>query len=60
MAKPRSSALRTYRRRVKSSSCRKLRARTCNRTPGCKYTTKGTKRNFCRKGKNSSRRTKRA
>lgn len=42
------SKLSVYRRRVKSSTCRGKRARTCNRTKKCKYAM-GKKRSFCRK-----------
>ena len=56
----RSSALRTYSRRVRKSKCKGLRGRTCNKTKGCKYTSKGTKRNFCRKSSIRRRTSKRA
>ncbi len=49
---PSKSTLKVYRTRVRTSSCRGLRGRTCNKKPGCKHTTKGKKRNFCRKNKN--------
>jgi len=42
---------RAYRARVKKSSCRGKRGRTCNKTKGCKYT-RGKKRKYCRKSKN--------
>ena len=42
---------RVYRSRVKKSSCRGKRGRTCNKTKGCKYT-RGKKRKYCRKKKN--------
>jgi hypothetical protein len=42
---------RAYRARVKRSSCRGKRGRTCNKTKGCKYT-RGKKRKYCRKKKN--------
>lgn len=42
---------RAYRARVKKSSCRGKRGRTCNKTKGCKYT-RGKKRRYCRKSKN--------
>ena len=42
---------RAYRARVKRSSCRGKRGRTCNKTKGCKYT-RGKKRRYCRKSKN--------
>ena len=44
---------RVYRSRVKRSSCRKLRGRTCNKRSNCKYAS-GSKRGFCRKRKNST------
>ena len=41
-----------YRRRVKNSTCRKIkRSAVCKRTVGCKYAS-GTKRRYCRKSKN--------
>lgn len=43
--------LKTYRKRVAGSPCRKLGPATCRRRPGCKRAT-GTKRSFCRKSKN--------
>jgi hypothetical protein len=43
---------RAYRSRVKKSSCRGKRGRTCNKTKGCKYT-RGKKRKYCRKKKNT-------
>lgn len=52
---PSTSMLKTYRKRIKSSKCRGLRGRTCNRKPGCK-SARGTKRSFCRKSKNATRR----
>ena len=55
---PRSSAKRSYRRRVRSSKCRGLRLRTCGKTQGCK-TSSGKKRSFCRKAKNTRRRRRR-
>ena len=48
-------ARKSYRRRVKGSSCRGKRARTCNKTKGCKHAS-GKKRSFCRKKKNTRRR----
>ena len=43
-----------YRRRVKNSTCRKVkRSAVCKRTSGCKYAS-GTKRHYCRKSKNRS------
>ncbi len=52
---PRSSAKRSYRKRVHSSKCRGLRVRTCNKTSGCHAAT-GKKRSFCRKKRNTRRR----
>lgn len=52
---PSTSARQDYRRRVRSSACRGLRGRTCNNKPGCSYTSKGTKRSFCRKSHNTKR-----
>lgn len=50
------SRRRSYRRRVKSSECRKKTKRACNRTKKkCKYTS-GSKRKYCRKAKNTRRR----
>lgn len=43
---------RVYRSRVKKSSCRGKRGRTCNKSKGCKYT-RGKKRQYCRKKKNT-------
>lgn len=41
-----------YRRRVKNSTCRKVkRSAVCKRTAGCKYAS-GSKRRYCRKSKN--------
>ena len=51
---PRSSALRAYRRRVKTSACRGLQRRTCKGKQGCKYVS-GSKRKFCRKSGNTKR-----
>ena len=51
---PRSSALRAYRRRVKTSVCRGLKRRTCKGKMGCKYVS-GSKRKFCRKSGNTKR-----
>lgn len=53
-AKKLSSARRSYRKRVRSSTCRKRGPATCRRTKGCKYT-KGKKRSFCRKSRNTRR-----
>jgi len=48
------SVLKTYRKRVSNSRCRKLGKRTCRKTSGCKYA-RGTKRRFCRKKSNTRR-----
>ena len=53
-AKKLSSARRSYRKRVRSSSCRKKGPAACRGTRGCKYT-KGKKRTFCRKSSNTRR-----
>jgi hypothetical protein len=60
---PRSSAKRSYRKRVRSSPCRGKGRTTCGRTTcratkRCKYTS-GKKRSFCRKVKNTKRHTMR-
>ena len=47
-------ALKTRGKRAASSRCRKLSRRVCKKTSGCKYT-KGTKRRFCRKSRNTRR-----
>ena len=52
--KLRTSAKRSYRRRVRSSKCRKMRAAICTRTSGCKMA-RGKKRSFCRKTRNTKR-----
>ena len=52
--KPRSSAKRSYRRRVKGSRCRGKRASSCRQAPGCKMSM-GKKRSFCRKTRNARR-----
>ena len=52
----RSSAKRSYRRKIKASHCRtKKRGAACKRTEGCKWA-KGSKRSFCRKARNTKRR----
>ena len=51
---PRTSALKTYRKRVSSSKCRSLKRRTCKSKSGCKYAS-GSKRRFCRKSGNTRR-----
>jgi len=55
---PRSSAKRSYRKRVRSSPCRGKRRNVCQATKRCKYS-KGKKRSFCRKVKNTKRHTMR-
>ena len=52
------SARKSYRRRVRSSPCRKKGPAVCRSLSSCKYVS-GKKRSFCRKGKNT-RRSKRA
>lgn len=42
-----------YRKRVKNSKCRGIRARSCNKKASCKYAS-GSKRRFCRKKSNRS------
>lgn len=45
-----------YRSRSKRSICKKVKSyRKCKRLTGCKYTSKGTKRKFCRKKHNTRR-----
>jgi len=51
----RKAALKSYRRRVKHSSCRRLTRKHCGKRSGCKYVT-GRRRSFCRRGSNVSRR----
>lgn len=48
------SALRSYRRRVKSSRCRGKSVRACRGSAGC-YVVSGKRRKFCRKYKNTRR-----
>ena len=48
-------ALRSYRRRVKRSTCRKKTLRRCRAASGCEVA-KGRKRTFCRRAANVSRR----
>ena len=48
---PSAATLNIYRRRVKMSACRGLRARSCNKKAKCKHAN-GTMRKFCRKRKN--------
>ena len=50
------SAKRSYRKRVRSSHCRRKGPAACRGTKGCKYSS-GKKRSFCRKTKNTKRRT---
>ena len=47
------SAVRTYRKRVSASRCRK--ARSCRKAKGCKKTTAGKRKSYCRKSKNTRR-----
>ena len=56
---PKSSAIRDYRKRVKTSKCRSLGSRLCSRNPSCKYAN-GKIRSFCRKTKNSRRSSRRS
>ena len=51
---PRSSAKRSYRRRIKTSNCRGLKLKKCNKNKTCKYA-QGKKRSFCRKLINTQR-----
>lgn len=56
MTKPRHSAVLEYRKRSKTSECRKLGESMCrSRKNTCKYAN-GKKRQFCRKIKNATRR----
>jgi len=48
------SKRRSYRRRVKSSPCRRKRPAVCRSMKNCKFVSK--KRRYCRKGKNTKRR----
>ena len=50
------SRRRSYRRRVKSSPCRKKGPAVCRSMKNCKFVSK--KRRYCRKGKNTRRRTR--
>lgn len=51
----RSDAKKSYRRRIKLSQCRGVLGRTvCNKTPGCRMS-RGEKRSFCRKRRNTRR-----
>ena len=47
------SAVRTYRKRVGASRCRK--ARSCRKVKGCKKTAAGKRKSYCRKSKNTRR-----
>lgn len=51
---PSSGAKRSYRRRVRASKCRGKKGYSCAAAPGCKMS-KGKKRRFCRKSKNTRR-----
>ena len=48
------SARKSYRRRVRSSPCRKKGPAVCRSLSSCKYVS-GKKRSFCRKGTNTRR-----
>lgn len=46
----------TYRARIKRSLCKRTKsAPKCKKVKGCKYASKGTKRQFCRKARNTRR-----
>ena len=45
-----------YRMRIKRSLCKGKKSKKCNKLKGCKYASKGTKRKFCRKKRNTRRR----
>tara|TARA_A100001015_G_C15021978_1_gene728491 strand:+ start:2069 stop:2266 length:198 start_codon:yes stop_codon:yes gene_type:complete len=53
------SKKRSYAKHVKKSHCRGKGPAVCRSKPGCKYT-KGKKRTFCRKKKNSKHHSRRA
>ncbi len=53
----RRSARNSYARRVRKSACRGKGRYACVATSGCKYT-RGKKRNFCRKTRNTKRKMK--
>ena len=55
---PSSGAKKSYRRKLRASPCRGKKSYACAAAPGCKMS-KGKKRSFCRRSKNS-RRTRRA
>ena len=50
----RNSAVKSYRRRVRTSHCRGKNRRSCSRSQSCKRA-RGPKRTFCRKRKNTKR-----
>ncbi len=52
---PSSGAKKSYRRRVRASPCRGKKGYACATAPGCKMS-KGKKRSFCRKSRNTRRR----
>ena len=52
MRKKQMSRRRSYARRVRKSPCRGKGPATCRRTSGCKMS-KGKKRTFCRKSRNT-------
>ena len=54
--KPRSSAKRSYRKRVSKSKCKGKRASTCRNSKNCKMAF-GRKRSYCRKSTNKKRKT---
>ena len=54
-AKNRSTAKRSYRKRVMNSKCRGLKTAKCRHRPGCKMSL-GKKRSFCRKTRNAKHR----
>lgn len=55
---PSSGAKKSYRRKLRSSACRGKKGYACAAAPGCKMS-KGKKRSFCRRSKNT-RRTRKA
>ena len=56
MAGPRSTAKRSYRKRVAKSPCKGIKASQCRNSKKCKLAV-GKKRSFCRKIKNQPRRS---
>ena len=52
---PRTSAKRSYRRRVRKSHCRRKGPAACRGAAGCKVAS-GRKRSFCRRAHNTRRR----